>query len=88
MSAANEDTSASSTPQFVGLLLRSLSTAFIPCPAQTDSTSGLQLTALVTGAIVVGALSFVWLILHKKYKRVYESRVVLAHDEYVQSLPS
>jgi hypothetical protein len=39
---------------------------------------------LVVGAAVAGALGLVLLVLSKKYKRVYESRMMLATDGLVE----
>ncbi|KAG7531583.1 hypothetical protein FFLO_04242 [Filobasidium floriforme] len=45
-----------------------------------SATKAQFISALVVGAAVAGALGLVLLVLSKKYKRVYESRMMLATD--------
>jgi hypothetical protein len=80
MSVANEDTKAATKSQFVsrGELA---SSQFNSHQADHSTRSRfLQISALVVGAAVAGALGLVLLVLQKKYKRVYESRMMLATD--------
>lgn len=44
----------------------------------TTSSTPQFIAALVTGAVVVGALSALFVVLHRKYKHVYQSRLELA----------